>query len=252
MSNESSSSSPIHEGAHADTEPAQFANSDFTGCLPDLGISVLIDRCGGLGCVRSDHWPIILTGASRDREDDSECMASVVFLKGVNVGGRKTFRPSVLASALAKLGVINVGAAGTFVVRKSISQAKLRREFRRCLPFETEAMICSGNDIVRLASGEPFAGEPSGPGIVRFVSILAKRPRVAPALPLNLPPGEDWLVRIVAIRGRFAFGLYRRTMRTIACLSRIERCLGGSVTTRNWNTFSSVIEILGRSDRVDV
>ena len=171
-------------------------------------------------------------------------MASVVFLKGVNVGGHKTFRPSVVASRLARLGVISVGAAGTFVVRKPVSQAKLRMEFRRCLPFETEAMICSGKDIVRMATAESFAGEPGGPEIVRFVSILAKRPRVLPVLPLNLPPGEDWLVRIAAIRGRFAFGLYRRAMRTIALLGQLEKHLGGSITTRNWNTFSSLFEIL--------
>ena len=105
-------------------------------------------------------------------------------------------------------------------------------------------MICPGNDIVRLASAESFAGEPCGPDIVRFVSILAKRLRVSPVLPLHLPPGEDWLVRIVAIRGRFAFGVYRRTMRTIALLSQLEKRLGGSITTRNWNTLSSLFEIL--------
>jgi len=171
-------------------------------------------------------------------------MALVVFLKGVNVGGHRTFRPSVLASEMAKLGVMNIGAAGTFVVRKPMSQARLRQEFRRRLPFETEVMICSGTDILQLASAESFAGEPSGPDIVRFVSILAQRPRVLPALPLNLPGGEDWLVRIVGIRGRFAFGLYRRTMRTIGFLNRVEKHLGGSVTTRNWNTFSNLFEIL--------
>jgi uncharacterized protein (DUF1697 family) len=48
-------------------------------------------------------------------------MALVVFLKDVNVGGHKTIRPNVLASRLAKLGVNNVGATGTFVVRKPIS-----------------------------------------------------------------------------------------------------------------------------------
>jgi uncharacterized protein (DUF1697 family) len=171
-------------------------------------------------------------------------MALVVFLKGVNVGGHRTFRPSVLANDMAELGVINVGAAGTFVVRKPISQAKLRVELRRRLPFETEAMVCPGNDIVSLVSVEAFGGEPCGQDIVRFVSVLAKRPRVLPTLPLNLPPGEDWLVRILAFRGRFAFGLYRRVARTIAFFSQVEKCLGGPVTTRNWNTFSSVIEIL--------
>lgn len=40
-------------------------------------------------------------------------MALVVFLKGVNVGGHRAFLPSVLARALAKYDVINVGAAGT-------------------------------------------------------------------------------------------------------------------------------------------
>jgi len=177
-------------------------------------------------------------------------MALVVFLKGVNVGGHRTFRPSLLASKMAKLGVMNVGAAGTFVVRKPISQARLRREFLRRLPFETEAMICSASDILQLALAASFGAEPSGPDLVRFVSILAQRPRVLPTLPLNLPAGEDWLVRLVAIRGRFAFGLYRRTMRTIAILGQIETHVGGSVTTRNWNTFSNLFEIL-RTKRQD-
>jgi len=171
-------------------------------------------------------------------------MASVVFLKGVNVGGHRTFRPSVLARQLAELGVLSVGAAGTFVVRKSISQTRLRQEFMSRLPFETEAMICSASDILKLASADAFDGELSGPDVVRFISVLTRLPRVAPALPLNLPEGEDWLVRIVTIRGRFAFGLYRRAPRTIALLGRIEKHLGGSVTTRNWNTFSNLFEIL--------
>jgi uncharacterized protein (DUF1697 family) len=72
---------------------------------------------------------------------------------------------------------------------------------------------------------------------------------VPPALPLNLPAGEDWLVRLVAIRGRFAFGLYRRAMQTIGLLGQIEKHLGGSVTTRNWNTFSRLFEILKTQNR---
>jgi len=171
-------------------------------------------------------------------------MALVVLLKGVNVGGHRTFRPSVLARRLARHGLINVGAAGTFVVRKPIRQAEFRLALRRHVPFETEAMICSGNSLARLASREPFDGEPCGPDIVRFVGVLSKRPRPAPALPLNLPPGEDWLVRIVAIRGRFALGLYRRRMRTIACFRQLERRVGGSVVIRNWNTLSRIIQIL--------
>src|SRR5690349_1061061 len=109
-------------------------------------------------------------------------MASVVFLKGVNVGGHRTFRPSLLASKLAKLDVINIGAAGTFVVRQPISRAELRLELRRHLPFETETMICSGSDVIELESAQPFGGDPSCPAVVRFVSVLPQRLRVLPVL----------------------------------------------------------------------
>jgi uncharacterized protein (DUF1697 family) len=168
----------------------------------------------------------------------------VVFLRGVNVGGHKTFRPSQVAKQLAKYGVINVGAAGTFVVDRPITEAKLRKELRRCFSFDTEMMICPANDILRLAAEDTFAGEADGPDIVRFVSVLAKGPRVLPPLPRNLPTSEDWLVRIIAVRGRFALGLYRRAMRTISLLGQIEKRLGGSITTRNWNTLTKIIQVL--------
>ncbi len=177
-------------------------------------------------------------------------MASVVFLKGVIVGGHRTFRPSVLAGKLAKLGVINLGAAGTFVIRKPITEAKLRQELKPHLPFETEVMICSGKDVLQLASTGPFNEGSSGPDVVRFVSILAKGPRALPVFPLNLPNSEEWLVRIVEVRGRFAFGEYRRSLRTIGLLNKIEKYLGGSVTSRSWNTFSSLFEILGTKRQI--
>src|ERR1700675_1120142 len=110
-------------------------------------------------------------------------MALVVFLRGVNVGGHRTFRPSLLANQLSEFDVVNIGAAGTFIVRKRISQAKLRAELARRLPFETKVMICNGDDVLDLASGDPFAGQPTGPEMVRFVSILAKRGKPLTATP---------------------------------------------------------------------
>src|SRR5438128_1375253 len=88
-------------------------------------------------------------------------MPLVVFLRGVNVGGHKTFRPSVLAKELAEFDTVNIGAAGTFVVKKSISQSKLRAELQKRLPFDTEIMICSAKEIIDIAASDPFAGEPA-------------------------------------------------------------------------------------------
>lgn len=171
-------------------------------------------------------------------------MALVVFLRGVNVGGHKTFRPSLLAKELAEFDVANIGAAGNFVVRKPISQSTLRAELVRRLPFEAEIMICPGRDIINLTTSDPFVNEPSGPDIVRFVSVLARRPRGLPPLPLILPPGDQWLVKLIAVRSRFAFGLYRRQLRVLAYLSQLEKRLGVSATTRNWNTINAIVKVL--------
>lgn len=62
-------------------------------------------------------------------------MALVVFLRGVNVGGHRTFRPSLLAKELSDLDLVNIGAAGTFVVRNRISQVTLRAEIAKRLPL---------------------------------------------------------------------------------------------------------------------
>jgi uncharacterized protein (DUF1697 family) len=174
-------------------------------------------------------------------------MALVVLLKGVNVGGHRTFRPSVLAKTLSRFDVVNVGAAGTFVVRKRVSQAKLLAEMTRRLPFEADVMICSGSDILRLASEDPFASQPCRPHIVRFVSVLAKRRRCSPQVPLNLPSDGRWCLRILALQDRFVFGVYRREMKAIKYLVQLERVFGGSVTTRNWNTILAVAQILRRA-----
>jgi uncharacterized protein (DUF1697 family) len=171
-------------------------------------------------------------------------MALVVFLKGINVGGHRTFRPSVLAKQLARFDVVNVGAAGTFVIRKAASRSAVRAEILRRLPFEAELMICDGGDIVRLASRDPFVRQPSRRDIVRFVSVLSRRPRALPPIPLNLPSADDWCVKVLRCQDRYVLGVYRREMRTISCLGRLEKVLGVPAATRNWNTILEIARIL--------
>jgi len=83
-------------------------------------------------------------------------MAWVVFLRAVNVGGHQKFQPSVLAKKLVEFDVVNVGAAGTFVVRKAVSQATLRTHILRWLPFKPEMMICAAREIIALVDVKPF------------------------------------------------------------------------------------------------
>lgn len=107
-------------------------------------------------------------------------MALVVFLRGINVGGHRRFRPSLLAGELRDYDLVNIGAAGTLVVRKPGSRSRFRAELLRKLPFEAGIVLCNGSDLIRLETENPFGSEPSRPDIVRFVSILSKPGCVLP------------------------------------------------------------------------
>ena len=172
-------------------------------------------------------------------------MALVVLLRGVNVGGHRTFRPTVLAEQLKHLDAVNIGAAGTFVVRQPVTRPQLYAELARRLPFDTEIMICQGREIVRLMSQNPFAHQRVRRDIVRFVSVLSKRPRSEPSMPMSIPSSGKWLLRILARKDRFVFGLYRRHMKVISYLGTFDRLFGVPVTTRNWNTIGAIVRVLG-------
>jgi uncharacterized protein (DUF1697 family) len=171
-------------------------------------------------------------------------MALVVFLRGVNVGGHRRFCPSVLARELSDYDVVNVGAAGTLIVRKPGSRAKFRAELLRKLPFETEIVFCAGRDLISLETENPFGTEPSRPDIVRFVTILSKSSRNRPPVAITLPPSGEWLVKIIGSKKRFVFGMYRRHMKTIGYLGQLDKLSGARGTTRNWNTIMTVVGIL--------
>ncbi|HEY3786559.1 MAG TPA: DUF1697 domain-containing protein [Steroidobacteraceae bacterium] len=171
-------------------------------------------------------------------------MTLIAFLRGVNVGGHRTFRPSVLAREMSDYGVVNVGAAGTFVVRKPGSPAKFRAALLRKLPFVAQIVLCDARDLLRLETDNPFATESFPPDVVRFVSILPKAGGVLGSLPVAFPPEGAWLVRVIACRGQFVFGTYRRHMKTIGYLGQIDKLYAAPATTRNWNTIMTVMRVL--------
>ena len=171
-------------------------------------------------------------------------MALVVFLRGVNVGGHRTLRPSSLAEQLNHLGAVNIGAAGTLVIRRPVSRTRLREEVARLLPFGTTITICDGREIVSLPNRAPFAGQRAGPGVVRFVSVLFTRPRLVPSTPVMFPSSRSWLLKVLATDSRFVFGMYRRHMKVIGYLGKLDRLFGVPVTTRNWNTIEAITRVL--------
>jgi len=62
-------------------------------------------------------------------------VALVVLLRGINVGGHRT-QPSTLAAGLTHLDAVNIGAAGTLVIRRPVARTALRAELARRLNRE--------------------------------------------------------------------------------------------------------------------
>lgn len=200
-------------------------------------------------------------------------MKFVVFLRAVNVGGTNRCQPALIAKELVSFDVVNIGAVGTFVVRGDVTESALRTAFARKLPFKCDIMVCPARDLIKLALNDPFFGQPSDPGITRFVSVAAQplgKPVVSasnqtsiiksaggrirrceqllPPLPLSLPSDEGWLLKIIAIENRFVLGVYQRQMKAIGYLGKIEKLLGVPLTTRNWNTIQKVVKALDKKD----
>lgn len=175
-------------------------------------------------------------------------MASVVFFRAVNVGSHQRFQPSALVKQLADFEVMNIGAAGTFVVRKNISQATLRAEILRRLTFKPELVICPARDVIALEQSNPFQDAPDETRDLRhYVTVMTKAPRTLPPLPLEKPAGNKWEVKLIAVNGRFALSLWRRQTNGILYPNAVaEKHFAIPATTRNWNTISTICKIVNQ------
>jgi uncharacterized protein (DUF1697 family) len=171
-------------------------------------------------------------------------MPLVVFMRAVNVGTHKRFSVAQLARDLARYDVVNIGAAGTFVVRGPVSAAAFKAEIDRRLPFDVEMMICPAREIQTLAASGVFEC-PLPAGVQRCLAVLARPPKTPLSLPLRHPDGDKWETEVVAVHGRYVALVTRRLgSQPVNSNLLIEKRLGLSATTRNWNTIGSVIKAL--------
>jgi uncharacterized protein (DUF1697 family) len=173
-------------------------------------------------------------------------MALVVFLRGVNVGGHRVFRPTGLMQHLRRYDPVNIGAAGTFVVHGRVSQTALRAAIARALPFAADIMICEGRDLLRLTRAEPLPAAPADRSVVPFVSVLARLRRPSSPLPLRFPASGPWEMKLLGQLDRFVYGVYRRQMRAVSHLAQVDRVFGVPATTRSWSTMLKIAAVVKR------
>jgi hypothetical protein len=80
------------------------------------------------------------------------------------------------------------------------------------------------------------------------MSILPEAGSLARSIPISMPADGQWLLRVVAARGRYLFGTYRRHMKTIGYLGQLDKVFGMPATTRNWNTIAAITKILKEAE----
>lgn len=168
-------------------------------------------------------------------------MALVVLLRGANLGKRR-FSPKALAEALADLSLVNIGAAGTFVVPKRVAEKTLRERVQAELPWEDAEMVILKEAELReaLAAGEKLKVPE---GAKKFGVALPKAPPSGLRLPLEaLAKDGAWGLRYEAVAGRVALGVRRRYDQAGTYSTKeVDAALGSDRgTMRDWPTWEKI------------
>jgi uncharacterized protein (DUF1697 family) len=167
-------------------------------------------------------------------------------LRGANVGGNRVFRPAQFVKHLAALDVVNIGAAGTFVVRSNAPERTVRARFARALPFTADLLVCTGEEVLDLVASAPFGHAPRPPEVTWYVTVLGSPLPKRPTLPISAPDANAWQVRVIGVTGRFVCSLARRGPgRLIYPNEVVDTRKDVPATTRNWNTILKVASALG-------
>jgi uncharacterized protein (DUF1697 family) len=173
-------------------------------------------------------------------------LAHVVFLRAANVGGKNVFRPAQLARALKHLDVVNVGAAGTFVVRAQTTSAAIREAISGELPFVCEMVVRPAREVSTLVDGNPFDGVSFTRDLRGFVAALCTKLKARPPLPMLIPSAANWGMRVDYIDGAFALGIWRRAPNGFVMpSSALEKALGVPATVRWWETYERISRVIG-------
>jgi uncharacterized protein (DUF1697 family) len=167
-----------------------------------------------------------------------------VLLRAANVGGKNVFKPAQLAKALAHLDVVNIGAAGTFVVRGKASAAAVRREFLAAMPFAIDMVVMPGKDVVTLVESAPFAGVKLSKDLRAWVAALSAKPKTALEVPIVKPEGKAWSVRVDRLEGRFVLGLWQRQPKLSFPNEVVERAAGVPATMRWFETYEKIAKLV--------
>ena len=171
---------------------------------------------------------------------------SVLFLRGINVGGRHKVSMTDLRAVLDDLGLGPSEThlqSGNAVIRgragpktdQRVAEA-LAAEFE----FDVPAISRSAADLQSVIERNPFPGPTADDPKLVQVLFLREKPRAdrVSAVDLDRWSAEDWQVDGRELYVHFPRGSARSTL----TVGDVEAQLGVEATARNWNTVLAMAE----------
>ncbi len=159
----------------------------------------------------------------------------VAFLRGINVGGKNLIAMSDLKKAFEELGfrdVTTLLASGNVLFKATNAKdlrTKIEKKLKTLAGKDINVLLRTIDDLKAL--GDPFKGIKVTPETRLYVTFLTEKPKgkVRDAPPaFRIVKKTDTEVCSVLTLGTEG--------RTVDLMATLEKDLGKSITTRNWNT----------------
>jgi uncharacterized protein (DUF1697 family) len=179
----------------------------------------------------------------------AKVVSYALLLRGVNVGTKNTLPMAELRAMLEHLGCTDVRTyvqSGNAVFGTTLPAAKLTAAIEAAL---AEAMgrpiattLRTERELRRVVDRRPFPGVANDPKYL-CVTFLSHEPTEAELAPLHaMELGDERL----EVDGREIYTWHPHGQARSALAAAVQKLkLRGAVTTRNWNTVTKLLEMLG-------
>jgi uncharacterized protein (DUF1697 family) len=171
----------------------------------------------------------------------------VVFLRGINLGGKRRVPMSELRATLEEAGYDNVRThlqSGNVVLTSEAAPGELERDLaatlRDAFGFDIAVVVRTRDELAAVIERDPFGDEAADPARYQ-VSFLSAEPDPAGVAELE---GAEVAPERVAVLGREVYAWHPGGVGRSELAKLItDRRLGVEVTARNWRTVTKLLEL---------
>lgn len=172
----------------------------------------------------------------------------VAFLRGINVGGKKSIKMKDLAAAVTAAGFQNVRtfiASGNVIFETSAKNSTrvaktIEKHLLKAFGAEIVVLVRTIDELKRIVKKNPFKKPKPSPDEMLFVTFLASQPLVKPKLPLRSVAEK---MEVIALTDGAAFVVAHRKKTGWFGFPHtfVEKELKVPTTTRNWTTVVKIV-----------